>query len=133
MNSGKRNTPPYRPKPSVMKRKIEPARSRFLSTRKFDHRMLVARRQLPPEHRRERHAGDDAQPHDQRVVEPVLLAPFLEHVLQRGEADDQQADAEPVDRSACVASHVGGSWRKVVTRNAATMPIGTLMKKHQLQ
>ena len=27
----------------------------------------------------------------------------------------------------------GGSWRKVVTRNIDTTPIGTLMKKHQLQ
>ena len=35
VNSGKMNTPPYSPKPSAMKRKIEPASCRFLSTRKL--------------------------------------------------------------------------------------------------
>ena len=48
----------------------------------IDDGMLIRRRQLPPEHGNERHRGDDAEPDDQRVIEPILLAAFLEHVLE---------------------------------------------------
>ncbi len=99
VNSGKMNTPPYKPKPSAMNRKIDPASCRFLRTRKFttgcslrgdsSHHSIV-----PSDDDRE-----DRQADDERVREPILLAPFLEHVLQRGEPDDQQPDSGPVDRN----------------------------------
>src|SRR5690242_14621322 len=66
----------------------------------IDDGMLVPRRQLPPQHRRERYRRDDAQSNDQCVVEPILLASLLQDVLQTRQTDSQQADAEPVDRTA---------------------------------
>ena len=53
-------------------------------------------RQLDPDEQRQRDGGDHRQPHDQRRAEPVVLVAFLQHRLQRGEADRQRRDAGPV-------------------------------------
>ena len=62
-----------------------------------DDRMLVARGKLPPHHRDETERRDDGELEDQVVGEPVIAVPFLEHVLERADADDEQPDTEPVN------------------------------------
>ena len=68
-------------------------------------------RQLDPQEQRQRDGGDDRQPDDERRAEPVVLVAFLEHGLQRGEADRHGGDAGPVALAQQRQLHRRGSQR----------------------
>ena len=53
-------------------------------------------RQLDPEEERQRDRGGDRQLDDEGRAEPVVLVAFLEHGLQRAEADRHGEDPRPV-------------------------------------
>ena len=134
MNSGKRNTPPYSPKPERDEEKDRRRRDRdSCSTRKSTIGCVLRGDSSHQSITAERHDRHDREAEDQRVAEPVLLSPLLEHVLQRRETDDQQPDARPVDRLGRAAACPADRAETSSTRNTDTMPIGTLMKKHQFQ
>ena len=116
VNSGKRNMPPYRPKPSATNRKIDAASSRFLQHAEVDDRMLVARRELPPDHRDERRPrrGSRGAGSARRRTSPSRCPPRARTAASRRPTIEQR-DAEPVDRPTLRAP--GGSCRNVVTRN----------------
>ena len=123
----------YRPKPSTMNRKIDAARSRFLQHAELDDRVRVARRQLPPEQRRRstpprrstgRRSGGSLNQSSRCPPRARTAAS-----RPRRSAGRCRASRRPPVRGACC----GGSWRNVMTRNIDTIPIGTLMKKHQCQ
>ena len=54
--------------------------------------------QLPDQEGGEADHGDDRQPDDQPGLEPVVLLAEVEHQLQRADEDDQQREADEVDR-----------------------------------
>ena len=94
--------------------------------------LRVSGRQLPPEHRDQADPGHQGKAQDPDVGEPVLRVSLLQHPLQRPDSGRQQADSNPV-HLAPVPLLPGRIPEELLTRNADAMPIGTLMKKHQLQ
>lgn len=59
---------------------------------------LLRNPEFPDEEADERDCGDDAETRYAPVAEPVFLLAFVEHVLQRAEADGEQRDADAVER-----------------------------------
>ena len=118
-NSGKRKTPPYSPKPSAMKRKIDAGEVAVLQHAEVDDRMLVPRRQLPPEHRDRQTAERIAR----RMISGSSNQSFAfpsssTYCSARQTPTISSADAEPIDRPRVPRCCSGGSCRNVNTRNA---------------
>ena len=56
----------------------------------------VRRRELADDEGREREDGQQERERDHPRVEPVVAAALFEEVLERGQSDPHQQDAEPV-------------------------------------
>ena len=71
-----------------------------------------------------------------RRGEPVGFLALVEHELEAGDADDEQAEADVIDLDARRASRAfsqGGSSTRRLVRNSESRPTGRLMKKIQCQ
>src|ERR1700682_3539948 len=124
-------TPPYNPKPRATNRKMEAASSRFLSTRKVTTGCLVR---------------------DESSHQTMRTRQTPERIANRSiHWSENQSFEFPSSRTHCsepiptVSSVIpsqstsprclvwsGGSLRNVLTRKAEMIPMGTLIKKHQL-
>ena len=106
---------------------------RILEEADVDRRNL-ARELADDERGDERERGPEGDG-DGRRLEPVVLLPLLEEVLQRAEARDEQADAPPVDVACAAPRRARGSSRRSPrprgrrrqTIPRPRMPTGTLM------
>src|SRR3546814_17539686 len=61
----------------------------------IDDRVLVG--QLPDQKGNKPNCGDSRQPTDLRGSEPVMVAAFIEHDLERSDPQDQENEADLVD------------------------------------
>ena len=75
-------------------RRCPSAKLRRVSSRRLTQRLL--HRQLDDDEERQRDRSHDRQPDDEGRAEPVVLVAFLEHGLQRSQADRHGGDAHPV-------------------------------------
>ena len=58
---------------------------------------VIGQEMLADDEGGERDEGQHEGERDDARVEPVVLGPFLDEVLQRAQPDPHEADAEPVD------------------------------------
>ena len=99
----------------------------------IDDGIPVSGRQLPPDHRHQADPGHQGKAQDPDVGEPILRvslppAPTAATPIPAVSKPMPTQSTRPRCRSC-----PGGSRRNWLTRNADAIPIGTLMKKHQLQ
>ena len=129
-NIGNRITPPYSPKPSAMKRKIDAASVRLCRTRRSttgcSFRLLSSHQTIATRHAPERMASRRMSTlANQSFAFPsssTYCIPPTPTVSSTIPVQSTGVRTRPT---------FGGSCRKVLTRNSDAAPIGMLMKKHQ--